>query len=77
MNMEEARRMILGRELSVPYTIVTRGGITYPVLTHSNVFISAAYPDTLIVAVPHRGIMLVGLASIDAIHHEHTAGGAS
>jgi hypothetical protein len=77
MNPESARQLILGRELSLPYEIVTRGGKTYPVADHANVFVSHAYPDTLIVAMPQRGIALVGLASIDAIHHEHQAAGSN
>jgi hypothetical protein len=71
MNPDEVRQLILGRTLSLPYEIVTRGGRTIPVADHANAFITPAYPDTLIVAVPGRGIVYLGLGSIDAIHNEH------
>jgi hypothetical protein len=73
MNPDEVRQLILGRTLSLPYSIETRGGRTYPVTDHANAFITPAYPDTLIVAVPGQGIVYLGLGSIDAIHNEHEA----
>jgi hypothetical protein len=73
VNPEQAREIILNREVSLPYSIVTRGGRTYDVSDHANVFITAAYPDTLIIAIPHGGIVFVGLGSVDAIHFEHEA----
>jgi hypothetical protein len=73
VNSEQARELILSRELTLPYSIVTRGGKIYPVEDHAHIFISAAYPDTLIVAIPQRGIAGVGLGAIDAIHLEPEA----
>jgi hypothetical protein len=73
MNPDEVRELILTRTLSLPYAIVTRGGKTYLVNDHANVYIMPAYPDTLIIAVPHQGISCVGLGSVDAIHLEHEA----
>jgi hypothetical protein len=73
VNPDEVRQLILGRTLSLPYSIETRGGRTYPVTDHANTFITPAYPDTLIVAVPGQGIVYLGLGSIDAIHNEHEA----
>jgi hypothetical protein len=73
MNPDEVRQLILGRTLSVPYSIETRGGQSYPVTDHANVFITPAYPETLIVAIPGRGILHLGIGAIDAIHHEHEA----
>jgi hypothetical protein len=73
MNPQEVRQLITERTLSLPYSIVTRGGLAYPVTDHANAFITAAYPDTLIVAVPGKGIVYLGLGSIDAIHNEHEA----
>jgi hypothetical protein len=73
MDPEQARRMIVGRELSLPYEILTRGGRHYEVADHANVYITPAYPDTLIVALPARGIVCVGLASIEGIRFEHQA----
>jgi hypothetical protein len=73
MNPDEVRQLIQSRGLSLPYSIVTRGGLSYPVVDHANAFITAAYPDTLIVAIPGRGIVYVGLDAIDAIHNEHEA----
>ena len=71
MSPEEVKQVVLGRMLSVPYSIVTRSGLHYPIVDHANAFITPAYPETLIVAVPGKGIALVGLTSIDAIHAEH------
>jgi hypothetical protein len=65
--------MIVGGELSLPYVIETTGGWSYTITDHSNAFFTKAYPETLVVAIPEKGIMLVGLKSIDAIHHEHEA----
>jgi hypothetical protein len=73
MNPDEVRQLILNQTLSLPYSIETRGGQSYEVRDHANVFITAAYPDTLIVAIPGRGILHLGIGAIDAIHHEHEA----
>jgi hypothetical protein len=73
MNPQEVRQLIAERSLSLPYSIITRGGRTFLVTDHANAFITPAYPDTLIVAVPGRGIVYLGLSAIDAIHHEHEA----
>jgi hypothetical protein len=73
MNPQEVRQMIAERSLSLPYEIVTRGGRAYRVADHANAWIPPAYPDTLIVAVPGKGIVYLGLGSIDAIHNEHEA----
>lgn len=73
MNPDETRQLILGRTLSLPYWIFTRGGQTYRVADHTNAFITAAYPDTLILAIPHEGVAYVGIGSIDSIHDEHEA----
>jgi hypothetical protein len=73
MNPEQVRELIQNRELTLPYSIITGGGKSYPVTDHANVFITPAYPDTLIIAVPHQGIACVGLGAIDAIHLENEA----
>lgn len=73
MNPREIRQLIQDRTLSLPYEIVTRGGQTFRVADHANARITEAYPNTLIVAVPGRGIAYIGLDSIDAIHNEHEA----
>lgn len=73
MNPDEVRQLIAERTLSLPYEIVTRGGVAYQVVDHANAFITPAYPDTLIIAIPKKGIVYVGLGSIDAIHNEHEA----
>jgi hypothetical protein len=73
VNPDEVRELISNRTLSVPYSIETRGGQSYPVRDHANVFITPAYPDTLILAIPGRGILHLGIGAIDAIHHEHEA----
>ena len=50
-----------------------QGGLSYPVADHANAFITPAYPETLILAIPGKGIVYLGLGSIDAIHNEHEA----
>lgn len=74
MNPDEVRSLIEGRTLSVPYTIHTRGGLSYPITDHSNAFIAAAYPNTLWVAVAGKGILHLGLGAIDSIRSEHEDG---
>jgi hypothetical protein len=71
MNSEDVREIILGRQLVPPYSICTRSGKKYRVGSHANVFIPEAYPDTLVVAVPRRGLIWLGLSSIDGLHMEH------
>lgn len=71
MDPEDAREIITARRLDVPYSIVTRGGETYPVVDHANIFIPAAYPNTFVLAIPRQGIAWLGLGSIDAIRAEH------
>jgi hypothetical protein len=73
MNPQEVRQLITERTLSLPYSIVTRGGRAYTVADHANAFITPAYPDTLIVAIPGKGIVYFGLGSIDATHNQHEA----
>jgi hypothetical protein len=73
MNPKEVRQLITERTLSLPYEIVTRGGRAYPVADHANASITPAYPDTLIIAIPGKGIVYLGLSAIDAIHNEHEA----
>jgi hypothetical protein len=73
VNPDELRSLIQSRELSLPYSIETRGGQSYEVRDHANVWITPAYPDTLIVAIPGRGIVCLGPGAIDAIHNEHEA----
>ncbi len=73
MNPQEVRQLITEHTLSLPYSIITRGGRTFPVADHANVWITPAYPETLILAIPGKGIVYLGLSSIDAIHNEHEA----
>jgi hypothetical protein len=73
LNPQEVRQLIAERTLSLPYSIVTRGGLAYRVADHANAFITPAYPDTLIIAIPGKGIVYLGLSAIAAIHNEHEA----
>jgi hypothetical protein len=68
---EDFRTMIEGHELSLPYSIKTKGGRSYPVTSHANAFVPDAYPDTLVLGVAGRGIILLGFDSIEAVHTEH------
>ena len=67
MNPQEVRQMVTEHTLSLPYEILTRGGKTYAVADHANAWIPPAYPNTLIVAVPGRGIATIRLETIDSI----------
>jgi hypothetical protein len=71
MNADDVREIIMGRQLVPPYSICTRSGDHYRVESHANVFIPDAYPDTLIIVIPHRGLVWLGLATIDGLHIEH------
>jgi hypothetical protein len=73
MNPEEVRQLITQHTLSLPYSILTRGGGSFPVVDHANAWITPAYPDTLILAIPKKGIVYIGLDAIDGIHNEHEA----
>ena len=73
MNPEEARALVLGGELAPPFEIHTMGGKSYRVESLANVFSPEAFPDLVVVAVPQRGIALVGLSSITSIEAEHEA----
>ncbi len=75
MSPESIRSLILGGELSPPYEIHTTGGKSYRIESDANVFAPEAFPDLLVVAVPHRGIALVGFNSIASIDAEHEAAG--
>jgi hypothetical protein len=59
----------------IPFVIKTRGGRTYPVRERANAFVTDAYPETLVIAVPHKGITLLGLGAIDSIEFEHETAG--
>lgn len=74
MKPDEVRSLIEGHTPTLPYTIRTRGGLSYPITSHSNAFITDAYPNTLFLAVPGRGISHLGLGSIDSIQSEHEDG---
>jgi hypothetical protein len=63
--------MIEGGELSLPFMIETKGGRSYTITYHANAIIPEAYPNTVILCVRERGIILLGLDAIEAIHHEH------
>jgi hypothetical protein len=62
-----------GGDLSLPYVIKTKAGRSYTIDHHSEVFFPKNYPNTLILSLRERGILLLGLDSIEAIHHEHEA----
>ena len=69
-NNKDFKAMMQGGELSRPYTIRTRGGKSYEVTEGSDVFIGNAHPETVILSLPKRGIILLGVEAIDSIQHE-------
>jgi hypothetical protein len=71
MDPKEARELIAGRTLSLPYTILTQGGRAYRVAHHTNAWIADAYPETLMLAVPGEGLIRIGLGAIESIQDEH------
>jgi hypothetical protein len=54
-----------------PYLIRIKSGKTYKITEGSEIFIPHSYPNLLIIAIPGKGISLVGLSSIEAIEGEH------
>ncbi len=77
MHPDEVRSLIESHSLSLPYTIYTSDGRSYLINDHSNDFITAAYPNTLFLAVRGKGIAHLDLASIDSIHNEYESDNSS
>jgi hypothetical protein len=69
MNPDEVRALVEAG-LAVPCQVVTRSGDVYSITDRRNIWITEAYPDTLIIAARGRGLSLVGLATVEAIHLE-------
>jgi hypothetical protein len=70
VNPEEVRALVEAGTLATPCQIVTRSGDVYEITDRRNIWITEAYPDTLIIAARGRGLSLVGLATVEAIHLE-------
>jgi hypothetical protein len=73
MNPDELRSLITGGTLAAPFDIATQSGEVYTVADQTNVFVTGAYPETLIIAIPKEGVVFVRLDSITAVHAEHQA----
>jgi hypothetical protein len=73
MSPAELRALLAGGTLRPPYTIVTRDGRAYSVSDPRDVWLPTACPDKVGIAIPGKGIALIYLDEIDAIHTEHEA----
>jgi hypothetical protein len=71
MGTEDFRKMIEGGDIMVPAIVRTRGGRSYVITHPSNIHISEAYPDTAVVLVRGKGVIMLALEAIDAIQHEY------
>jgi hypothetical protein len=69
-NGKDFKALIQGGELSRPYTIRTRGDKKYTITAGSEVFAPVSHPETLILCLPKRGIILLAVDEIDSIQHE-------
>lgn len=71
MNTDEIRGLLTGG-LAPPFEIVA-GGRSYPVSDPRNIFVPEATPSLAVVAIPGRGLAIVRIAEITAIHAETEA----
>jgi hypothetical protein len=69
MTPEEIHAWLEGNE--PPFVFKTIGGRSYKITARSNVWIPAAYPEMLCVAVPGRGIAVIKISTIESVHIEH------
>jgi hypothetical protein len=54
-----------------PFVLKTTGGRSYRITDRANVWIPAAYQETLCVAVTGKGISLIKISAIESVHIEH------
>jgi hypothetical protein len=69
MTPEEIRGWLEGNE--PPFVFKTICGRSYKITARSNVWIPAAYPEMLCVAVPGKGIIIIKISTIESVHIEH------
>jgi hypothetical protein len=77
MTPEEIRAWLEGNE--PPFVFKTIGlrraqssrGRSYKITARSNVWVPAAYPEMLCVAVPGKGIIIIKISTIESVHIEH------
>jgi hypothetical protein len=64
-------RSLIEREPFTPYVIRTKSGRTYMVRDPANVWIFPMYPQTVVVAAPGAGLVLLDIAAIESVQIEH------
>ena len=69
MTPEETRAWLEGNE--PPFVFKTIRGRSYKITARSNVWIPAAYPEMLCVAVPGEGIIIIKISTFESVHIEH------
>ena len=69
MTPEEIRAWLEGNE--PPFVFKTISGRLYKITARSNVWIPAAYPEMLCVALPGAGIIIIKISTIESVHIEH------
>ena len=70
MQPDEFRELIRGGDLSVPFVIKTKGGRSYTIHHRGDAYISDSNPNMAYLSLRERGVLVLRLASIEAIHHE-------
>jgi hypothetical protein len=67
MTTEDIRSMLTGGDIAPPFTIHTVGGRSYPVEDAASIWSPPGFPGTVVVAIPHRSIAVIRLATVDSI----------
>ena len=78
MSPEEIRHLLLGGDITVPFTIHTMGGQSYSVSDPAHIWSPPGFPGTVVIAIPRRSLAILRLDAIDSItceEHETTAAG--
>lgn len=70
MGPDDFRKMIKGHQVATPFVIATRDGHSYTIAHPSDINIPTSNPDLVTLSVRKRGIVLVRLDAIEAMHHE-------
>ena len=76
MNHDELRSLLLGGDITVPYTVHTYSGRSYPVEDAASIWSPPGFPGLLVIAVPRRALAIVRVESISEITCEEHAGAA-
>jgi hypothetical protein len=70
MGPEDFRKMIEGHQVATPFVIEAEGGRSYTISDPTDIHIPNAYPNTVILCLRERGLILLRLDEIESLHPE-------